>query len=225
MSPLLRGKEPTWTRERLPDGVDVVAYGSSCRTCGAGGIDSEMIRSWRQVTRSEEPDEVGQYLIQPHHRWCPVWTGETAELPCPVCGAPVEGYDFENGYSLEVPDALAPGGVGHLVGSGDEVFGHPAARYVGATPKPAPSFSKMLVEPCGHELRGDVAYGVVTRAAEIRANRRRAEALLQAATQAGHSQLVEAYRRAVRSRSRDASGLLAALRLLHPQHTPEGDPA
>lgn len=220
---------PAWTRERLPAGVEVVEISrAACRTCGPTILGSDMLESWHRITRTVEPDGSGRYTIQPHQGWCPVWTGDLPDLPCPRCGAPVETIKHERGYSLAIPDARAPRGVGHLVGTADEVFGHPASVFT--QPEPEPSLDQATVGPCGHTFQGAAAHHIIDLGDELRRAHLRDEAdviltgmarLLGAAERAGHGALVEAYRTAVRGRTRDVSGLLAALRILHPDA--EGD--
>jgi len=213
-----------WTQEPLP--VDVrVAAALVCRTCNAEEVSCD----WRQApyTRSTEPPSGSNYyLVQPHEAWCPVWTGLVPDPACPDCGAPVYDVDISPGYSLSVPDPVL--GTAHIVGTADEVFAHPAARRAGAVDaaKRVKSLDKVTVSPCGHTLRGDDFRRVLVRFVDLRRHRVRAEddaviaaagPLLAAAEQAGQTALADAYRTAVRARSRDASGLLAALRILHPQ--------
>jgi hypothetical protein len=220
---------PTWVREALPDDVRTFCFGELCRTCNQNTLSLH-----EAYTRSAEPDPDGQYHLQPHHDWCPVWTGETPELACPRCGAPVHSYDYSEGVSLEVPHALF--GVAHLVGTAEEVYAHPDARYANtmAAPTLEPALSKTTVSPCGHVLKGSDALHVVTRAAELRAEKHRAEAdqtiadaqqLLDAAEHAGQHALARAYREAVRGHAATAPGLLAALRLLNTTGGPDDRPA
>lgn len=214
---------PVWTTDPLPDNVRVFTLAATCTVCRQQTITLTGRPDRIPETRSVDPDpDTGRYLVQPHERWCPVWTGQAPELPCPECGAPVHDYEYAPGYSLAVPDALF--GVAHLVGTAEEIFGNPAARAVPFnTATLEPSLSTTSVSPCGHILKGAAALKVVTRGAELRAAAARAEAdkviadaqgLLSAAEAAGQPRLADAYRQAVRTRAATAPGLLAALNLL-----------
>jgi hypothetical protein len=211
-----------WTREALPDGAMLVF--AACGTCGLDTltwIDNELVAT----TRSARPSATGAYLVQPHHDWCPVWTGIEPELPCPQCGAPVWSWDWQPGYSLRIPGPPLLGG-GHIVGPAEVVFGHPAARSVPlSSAKRAPDFDELTVFPCRHVLKGLEGNTVLTRAGALKRAAREwddqmvlaaAGPLLAAAETAGHAVLADAYRQAVHERTGEMSGLLATLRLLHP---------
>jgi hypothetical protein len=213
--------KPTWTRDPLPADVTTATVGPACGTCHSDTYltDSTM----PPLTRSTEPNPAdGLYVVQLHQSCCPVWTGETPDLPCPTCGAPVESHEFTPGYSLAVPHPVF--GTAHIVGTAQEVFDHPDAVFVPmAEAEPVPSMDRATVSPCGHVLQGEAAHRFMSRAAELRAVKRRAEAealiaaaqpLLDSAEAAGQQPLARAYREAVRARSTTAPGLLVALQTL-----------
>lgn len=203
----------TQVKAPLPAGHTTMTVGT-CPTCHctewAVGSDTH--------TRSDEPGADGRYVMHPHHDWCPVWTGETPELACTACGAPVLEWDFSAGVQVTVPHAGPSGRDDYALGTVDEV-----GRHMGFASKaePCPEFDQLTVKPCGHELRGHEAHPIMDRLRELRLTwaQREADAtlaqhavLLPGACGAGHANLVELYRRAVYGRSKDAAGLLAAIR-------------
>lgn len=217
------------TRDPLADGVELVGWENHrgrCRTCcdASPGI-SIGPPGMTPFTRSVEPDANGQYVIQFHAGWCPVFTGETPELPCPRCGAPIEGHHLARGVIYTVPGAGPDGDDGHImVEGGGETHGRIVpAEYVPTAREPWPDGDRLTVIPCRHTLLGDEAHEVLRKAAEIRAHLRAAEHeatiaasadLLTAAETAGHTGLAIAYRDAVRQDDATALGLLTAIRVL-----------
>lgn len=204
------------TRDPLPEGVTEAGFADPCATCrltnyiiGGQGAPPH--------TRSVEPAADGRYLIQPHHDWCPIWTGTTPSIGCPSCGAPVDGYDYTRGFWLVLPAAGPNGGPGHI-----EATEENERRYGWAQRKPAPELDQVTVTPCGDTLQGDDARQVMVQVAQVRADEARREAddllarhaaMLGTAVERGQGALVAAYREAVHAGSPEAPGLLKAIRL------------
>ncbi|MEU0078436.1 hypothetical protein ABZY58_11115 [Micromonospora tulbaghiae] len=194
-----------------------------CRTCGRGELEFTGGRLDTPTTRSVRPGPDGLYQVQPHHRWCPVYTGQTPEVGCPRCGAPVEGIDYRPGYQARVP-AVGPDGRirdDHVVGTLDGLHAELPATLVTAQPRPAPQFDKAYLALCGHTVEGADAQRVFRQVRDVADRRRREQAeatierhagLLSSAEAAGYGQLVLRYRQAVHCRSADAPGILTALR-------------
>ncbi len=209
------------TRDAPPDGANPSMHVGCCHVCNRTRIEGSsrhgIITPW---TRSVEPVADGRYEMHPHERWCPVWTGETPEVACQHCGAPVTDLTYRFGYQVRVPWTPPFGNPGTLVGTLDEIDAHESA---GGETTAAPQFDKADLTPCGHTVEGSQAHQMRDLFEQARAehHRRKAEAeiasngvVLAAAETAGHSTLVDQYQRAVLDGSADKVGLLAALRTL-----------
>lgn len=216
-----------WVRTPLPDNDGALRMALpfvDCRTCGPATLTHDGDQ-WGPYTRTVEPDPgTGLYLLQPHQPWCPIWTGKRAELGCPACGAPIEGYDSSWGYRVPVLDPDT-GGVKHLVGNANDILDPWPQLAPDEPPTREYTFDRMVLQPCGHTIEGCDAHRLGVRINTWLAARRykAAEAaiaayqtLLDAAERATHGMLADAYRGAVHTGSGDASGLLKALILLHP---------
>jgi hypothetical protein len=206
-------------RQPIPNGPQALG---TCPTCGPADIQISSGEGWQNVTRTQDPGPDGRYEIHPHHDWCPVLTGETPEVACLDCGAPVMEYDHSPGVIVTVPHAGPNGMDGHLLGAMDEIQDKPFGTF-GTTRKPAPDFDRVTVRPCGHDHRGPQAHQMLLaiRTARAAQANREAEALFaehaavtDGAEAAGHGEVVQRWRQAVRSGSREASGLLAAIKVL-----------
>ncbi len=149
-------------------------------------------------------------------------TDEYAEPACPVCGNTVNAYDYRPGYRLEIN---SPYGRDMLFGTGDEIYEDRRSRMadVLAMPKPHAPSTQVDLQPCGHALKGDEASRFLTAAAQFAlAEKRKAaqrvldadRALLDAAEDAGHHELVGRYRAAVHADNNEAAGLRVALATL-----------
>jgi hypothetical protein len=214
-----------WVRDPLPEGLTTIEVSPEpCGTCGSADL-TRIDGQWGPVARTARPDpRTGLYMVQAHHEWCPVWTGQLEELACPTCSAPVHDYESRPGYSFLVIDDET-GVMRTTAGTVDEVLADLNVRLTHeAPPAREPQFDKLKLGPCGHVLVGCDAHRMIGRIAHVRARRHRAEAdaaiaanqhLLTAAEQAGHEPLAHAYRHAVHAGLRTASGLLKALQLLH----------
>jgi hypothetical protein len=206
-------------REPIPSGPQDLG---TCPTCGPADIQISSGDGWRNVTRSRDPGPDGRYEIHPHQEWCPVLTGETPEVACLDCGAPVFGWDESPGVIVTVPHAGPNGMDGHLLGAMDEVQDKPFGMF-GTTRKPAPDFDRVTVQPCGHDHRGSRAHQMLLAIRTARAEQahREAEAifaehaeLLEFVDGSEFSKLADRYRTAVRAGSGEAFGLLTAMRTL-----------
>jgi hypothetical protein len=221
---------PVWTREEFPAGRDAVAMLplTVCRTCGCTELRPPGDRDDGPppaFTRSTEPHPAGGgYLVQPHHLWCPAWTGAAPMLPCPACGGPVHGIDSERGYRLIVPDPNRPGRIIHLVGTAGELLAHPHTMLSDTTNRQRlPERDKVTVSPCGDILLGAPAHQVLTAVAALRRQHFTTEAaktiaesqpLLDAAHRNGRGALADEYITAVRTHAGTTRGLLRALQIL-----------
>ncbi len=142
-------------------------------------------------------------------------------VPCPTCDTPIDGYEHENGLKLTDPHAGPFGGPGTLLGTWDEVK---HGERIGVTIEQAPEFGTVTLDPCGHTFRGwEGGTELLARIYEARGHYMAARAdatiaaqadLLAAAEANGAGAVAERWRQAVRSRSNEQSGLLAALKTL-----------
>ncbi|MEU8023797.1 hypothetical protein AB0B88_16430 [Micromonospora haikouensis] len=208
------------TRDPLPDGAPTECAIGVCPVCGSHDVIVTPADAL-PITRSVEPGPDGRHVVHFHHDWCPVFTRETPAVACPICEAPVHTYTYRNGFMVTLPGAGPAGGPGTLVGTMADI--NPARLVYGHQINPAPQYDKADVEPCGHTLEGEHAQQVDAKmrehAAADRERKTRATIsehadILDAAQRAGHEKVAQQYRRAVRTGSADASGLLAALRTL-----------
>jgi hypothetical protein len=212
------------TRDPLPGDVKARLNLGGCPICHRDEmtVTHSSPADSTPTTRSVEPDEDGTYLIQPHRPWCPAWTGETPRLACPRCGAPIEGIEVERGAWLKVAGAGPNGQPGHIEATPENL-----ARYGGFDTEiiPAPDMDVATVTPCGDVARGSTAHDVIRMFAQARQDIAAEEAaariavhaeLLTAARASGADALVDAYEAAERASSKDAPGLLAAIRLATP---------
>jgi hypothetical protein len=207
------------TRER-PDATQF-AVGGACQICLGTDLTWGPDGMSTPVTYSRQPNSDGLHSMQGHHGWCPVVDTTRPAISCPHCGAGVDTYEYRPGYTLEVPSPI--GGTDHLVGTADEIFGAPDARWTDKSPQRNSSFDEMTVSPCGHTLEGDDVRTVLRAAAKHRASQRVAEVeatlaehadLLAAVEASGASAVADRYREALQAGSADAAGLLAAMRAL-----------
>ncbi len=138
---------------------------------------------------------------------------------CPTCGTTVNVYDHRPGYRLEID---SPYGRALLLGTAEEIYADPRSRMADMLAKPtfhAPS-TKVALQSCGHELEDAEATGFLTAAGDFALNEKRRAAekvldtdreVLDAATAAGHGELVDRYRQAVYAGNREVAGLRVAL--------------
>ncbi len=211
------------TRDPLP-GPATCVIGETCPTCNRTEIASNSTDGWEQpMTRSVEPDNEGRYSMQPHEPWCPVGTEqEPARVPCPQCGTQMTEIEFRPGREVQVEE-IGPNG--ELVKGWLDIDA--ADRHPFASPftksRRAQWLDSAVVGPCRHFLRDNAArqaYTVFLEAKQEIANEEAVATLAQhadlieAARAHGGSAVVDAYATALRSGSREASGLLAAIRAL-----------
>ncbi len=218
-APLLERATAGFTRT-APEGATTFGIAPPCPACGGGEVWSDRPSN---LTYSVQPASNGVHTARTHELWCAALRDTTPALACPDCGAEVDSYEHRPGYVLAIPDALALGGVGHVVGAGDEVLNHPRAAFAAGPPRPAESFTKVDVEPCGHTIEGSAARELMIAAANFRLEQKRLAAekvlaadteLLAAAEFGGPRAVADQYRQAVHAGSRDASGLRLALQIL-----------
>lgn len=114
---------------------------AECSTCRCGEFDQE--------TQTTTFDRDGEHWMQGHEEWCPKVATGVPLVPCPRCGARVDGYSYESGWVFKgllgtiVPDVddptpyseQAPNGWGEFVVE--------------------PRFSRLVLRPCRHILTGD----------------------------------------------------------------------
>jgi hypothetical protein len=215
---------PTFTREPLPDGASIVMLpGDICLTCRCDTFVISRGQRTTPYTRSANPNPDGRYQVQFHADWCPRIADTPPRLPCPApvgpdeqCGAPVEEYDFHVGFVIKVPDLFGESWV--------EATPEAERRAVGdGERRRALHYDRLTVKPCGHVLEGEDGHVILNAAAQIRAEdaERRADEtlaehadLLTAVGEAGHRELADKYRAAVRTASNTQAGLLMALRTI-----------
>ncbi len=193
----------------------------TCPLCGPADIHISSGDGWRNVTRSQDPGPDGRHEVHPHLDWCPVLTGETPEVACLDCGAPVMEWTESPGIVVTVPGAGPNLTDGHWLGAADE---EPDRLAIwGSERKPAPDFDRVTVRPCGHDHRGSRAHEMLLAIRTVKAEQANREAeemfarhaaVTDAAEAAGHIELVLRWQNAVRTGSREAVGLLAALRIV-----------
>lgn len=204
-------------RAPLPNGT--AGDFGSCPICYSAEI---RLGSDGNRTRSVDPGPNGRYAIHPHHEWCPVLTGETPEVACLTCGAPVNEWSESPGVILTMPNAGPAGRDDHWLGNVEDP-GYARNSAWASKREPAPDFDRVTVKPCGHEHEGRRAHEMLLAVRTARAARmnREAEAtyaayiaVTDAAEAAGHVELVLRWQDAVRTGSPEAVGLLAAIRVV-----------
>lgn len=211
---------PAQTRDPLPEGVTSARLGPPCRTCGHRQFtfSSDGLSA---TTRTVEPDGDGNYTMQAHAEWCPVWSGETPKVAAPCCGAPVEDFDYQPAWWLIVPG---------LTHSGQTMDHHVLESRATASQRAASTgrvrateFDLITLRPCGHTTEGSAGRRVLADCANARLEVQRVEAeeildagadLLARVEAAGHGAVAEQYRQAVRADAKTAAGLLVALQTL-----------
>lgn len=206
-------------RQPIPNGPQTIG---TCPTCGPADIQISSGEGWYNVTRSQDPGPDGRYEVHPHLDWCPVLTGETPEVACLDCGAPVTEWSESPGVILTMPNAGPHGRDDHWLGNVEDP-GYVRNSSWASKREPAPDFDRVTVKPCRHEHEGRRAHEMLLAIRTVKAEqaKREAEALFaehaavtDAAEAAGHTELVLRWQGAVRSGSREAAGLLAAIRIV-----------
>lgn len=223
----------TMTREPFPDGPVVsLRINAACDNCNySGDVAWGPTGAQTPFTRSTEPEPDGSWAVVWHERWCPVWTGETPAVACPRCGAPVETLETHPGYVLAVPGVAAGGReITQHVEWSPEAQARWGGYGAGAKMERAAVFDRAAVTPCGHTFQDVEARAVITL---VNAERQRVHDAEVAEVLASHAAvldgvralpgpgptLVARYEVAVRTGSRDACGLLAAILVLAGEET------
>ncbi len=207
-------------RQPIPNGSHHIG---TCPVCGSADVTISVDRPLADViTCSQDPGPDGRHVIHPHQEWCPVLTGETPEVACLDCGAPVNEWDESRGVILTMPGAGPMGRDDHWLGNVDDP-GYARNSAWASKCEPAPDFDRVTVKPCGHQHEGRRAHEMLLAIRTARAARANREADAEIAKHAEllafvdgseFSKVSDRYRTAVRSGSPEAPGILAVMRLM-----------